>query len=360
MTTTERAFQPSFDQQSLAAALFDASAPVLTTYQQVMDAALEVSRAAQAARLSDYPEQEVLSSSAAPISLKQPKSLYTICPVGAKWGEDDNRHGVGMEINCSKEWCKRCGGINGLEHDRRKARWYPLATQMVTIGYFVVTIPMDLRYKYRSMAELSKWGTDIKKVFQRHFGRGLRRFHFFGECKQHPDGDCLCTRPWNPHLNIYVDAAYITPELLTQIRQEVADVLHIPLERSNVYYGYRQTVKEKLHAINYGLRPTFLDPYWDEEMAVNIKGLRNMQRWGKWDGDPVWAVPLDDESVPNAYVLAIGGGHCPYPDCGHEIKWHKGIVSARVMRENWAAIGKGYYLRPPESGLSHPEPARWR
>ncbi|GAI45337.1 unnamed protein product, partial [marine sediment metagenome] len=72
---------------------------------------------------------------------------------GVGWfiaGECQNGHRFAKELVCGKEWCEVCGEDGSVAHLRRFARWLPKVQQLGVMGYFVFTIPQELRSKYRA------------------------------------------------------------------------------------------------------------------------------------------------------------------------------------------------------------------
>ena len=265
------------------------------------------------------------------------------CPDYAVTGQCAAKdHDFAKEIICNREWCRFCGSNNGKAHQRRKAGWLPRAMQMREMGYFVIPIPPELRTKFRDPKVLSVFGKAMKRVMKYHgFARGLRRWHWFGE--DHPgeglQGDGL--PPYHPHLNMLVEAGWLSSSKLEAIRRSVAKVLKVDLARVVVNYSYTKPgqVSRMLHMVKYVLRPTFEHWEWDQEMAYKLLGFRNSLSWGTWKDEPVWTVPAGD-----AEVLKVGPlerGCCPVD--GSLITWGK-LISARLLREPWwSDVGGGYW-----------------
>jgi len=265
--------------------------------------------------------------------------LELSCPSWAILGECDEGHHYAKELICAREWCRSCGGHQGKAHQRRKAAWLPRASQLRMMGYFVITIPPELRERFRSLEALRAFGKAIKRVMKRHgFSRGLRRWHWFGE--DHPghglQGDGMPV--YHPHLNLLVEAGWLPASKLEAIRRSVAKVLQVGLGRVNVHYTYGSSVAEKLHMVKYVLRPTFEHWEWDPEMAHRVIGFRHMLPWGTWKDDPAWSIPESD-----ADALAVGPleqGRCPVD--GTPVKWREVVAANLVVAPWWAELGGGY------------------
>jgi len=287
-------------------------------------------------------ELEERSSSREGVQLELP------CPVVAVNGVCEEGHYWAKECVCNREWCRavegRCGGDGGAAHQRRKARWLPKARKIGGMGRFVLTIPPEVRDKYRTQDALSKLGTAAKNMFKRYgYRRGLRRWHFFGE--DHPghglQGDGLPS--YHPHLEVLVDGGWLRRKELGAIKRSWANILKVPVDRVNIYYEYvqPQDIRRKLHRISYALRPTFTDWRWDEPLAYELIGFHNAQTWGSkadWEGPDFWEVPAGEDD--GIVVGALEEGRCPVD--GTPIKWG-GLMSPKLLREPWELVGAGYW-----------------
>jgi len=108
--------------------------------------------------------------------------LTLSCPSWAMRGKCEEEHYYAKELICNREWCRWCGGDGGLAHQRRISGKMSKARQMKLMGKFVITVPPEVRDRYRDPRKLAALGVSFKRMFQDHgFSRGLRRFHFFGE-----------------------------------------------------------------------------------------------------------------------------------------------------------------------------------
>jgi len=192
------------------------------------------------------------------------------------------------------------------------------------MGYINGTIPLERRRYYRDTRNLSalqsRWGRVLR---ERHgYVRGLRGWDWFGDPDKAPPG-----KPpiYHPHLGVLVDGGRISADKLEALKVSWAEVLGVPLHRSNLHYQYSDDPNKMMHWVNYITRPTFLDAEWDPEMAVRLIGFRTYQIWGrgKWDGEIKWDVP-EGEAPPEA-VQALVQGFCPLPDCGEKIEWAQGV-----------------------------------
>lgn len=260
--------------------------------------------------------------------------------------EDAAGHRFSKEIICGKEWCPRCGEDDSVAHNRRFARWLKKIQQMESVGYFVFTIPEDLRSKFRTREELARLGKQVQELLKAHgHVRGLRRWHFFGDK----------STAWHPHLNVLVDGGFVSPEQLEGIKAEYAGILKADLAVVN--YRYKGKPGKMVHTLKYVARATFRDYRWSPELAMELRGFRNMVSWGRglWDNDPVWSLQdlkgkarasVEDLDVPA--IESLAAKKCP--DCGLPLKWDKPLPMGLLRMVEHQSLGAGYYrlaARPP-------------
>ncbi|MBA7649241.1 hypothetical protein ES703_57036 [subsurface metagenome] len=268
----------------------------------------------------------------------------TKCPGYWVQGNCANGHRYAKELYCGREWCEVCGAEWSAAHQRRFARWISKATQILSLGYFVFTIPEELRPKFRTKEALARLGHQVQELLKSYgYSRGLRRWHFFGD---------RSTR-WHPHLNILVDGGYLSPEKLELIKVAYAGILGCQVV--DVNYRYRRSPGEKVHTLKYVTRATFRDYKLDPRMALELRGFRNQLWWGsgKWDREPVWS--LDDLRGPAKQDLgeldaraveSLESGTCPA--CGQPLDWSRvQPISTLMAEKNKRFLGAGYWELPP-------------
>lgn len=268
----------------------------------------------------------------------------------AEWAiqaTDENGHSYAKEIVCGREWCKRCGdnatpGYRGsVAHRRRIARLLPKARQLDRIGYFVLTVPTELRVHLRSKEMLSALGVAVRRLMVRlGFDRGFRRWDWFGE-KAVKGG-----RPvFHPHMNVVVEAGWIEPEMIERVkrgwRRILAQATGQDVPSIDVHYDFAATPGQKYHRVRYVTKATFHNWRWDEQAAGELIGFRNSQTWGKWDGEPVWEAP--DVEAPDDAAAKITEGLCP--ECDAEIPWGDAVILRRSQFEGLSPVevGPGFY-----------------
>lgn len=254
-------------------------------------------------------------------------------------GECENGHRFAKEIACGKEWCSVCGEDGSVAHNRRFARWLPKVQQFSSMGYFVFTMPEELRGRYRDKKALGKLGHKVQELLKGFgFTRGLRRWHYFGDK----------STKYHPHLNCQVDGGYIPEAKLQSIKKAYASLLGVDL--ADVNYRYRLSPGKMVHTLKYITRATFRDFDWDIELALELRGFRNMVVWGRgqWDNEPSWSladlkgeVKAELEGLDIRAIEALAEKHCPV--CGEPIEWSKALPIGLLDMVDKQPLGAGYY-----------------
>lgn len=286
-------------------------------------------------------------------------------------------HHFAKRIVCGKEWCSDCGQDNSQAHRRRIARVLPKAMQIKSMGYLVVEFPEVYRHIGRAGIEPDqdeaervkgwcyskqdlRWTTDKvvevlagKRLGRRgrvggFFKRGLLRWHWYGDKVE---------GKYNPHINILIDAGFIEPEKLDEIKTALRHALNVP--DLIVNYSYCDASAQIYHKVKYITRATFTNYDWSPYMAEELFNFRNQRWFGTWNDEPAWT--LDDaEAGEDAGLLATNSlheGRCP--DCGqplktlyhnhegHAVQWTQPVDS--VYLKLWDAqeiAGTGFYRIP--------------
>ena len=289
-------------------------------------------------------------------------------------------------IFCGREWCKNC---NKITHNRRIARWLPKALTMQSFGYFVFTIPSEMREFYKSKEHLSQLRTYLRRRLKQVYPniRALSRWHWFG-AESHT---------YHPHLNIMVDGFQkLSNGELETIKKTYKDALErftgIGVKKSsknlrckvNVYYhyysveGFKKKYAKKHKKISdeqakkifykarwdqvvYITRPTFLR--YQKELAGKLKGYHNCSCWGQfselsYEEVEHMAIMRETYSKVSQEVILIESGHCPC--CGKKIHWHKKLYPSGICNFG-EELGGGYFMLdswPRGSPVKLPE--RWQ
>jgi hypothetical protein len=282
-------------------------------------------------------------------------------------------------VYCGREWCDSCGLTGSDAHMRRVARWLAKGQQMCSMGEIVVTWPPGDRL--RDKEALRRMGKALAALLKRcGYRRGLRRWHWFGDCPgacsdaqrcsrclvrgghrrcgcEHCLNQCGCQRAYHPHLNILVDGGFLAPEELEALKRRIRGVAGVG---ANVHYGYVDTAPAMYSKLKYHLRPTFRRVEWDQEMALRLAGFRNTCWWGDareggdWSDPPVWEVQTEgedgemsqkDKRPLTVAVVSLVQGLCP--GCGKPLKWH-GVVPDKVLKQSPGIedLGAGYWALP--------------
>jgi len=256
----------------------------------------------------------------------------------------ENGHRFAKELVCNKEWCEVCGEDDSVAHLRRFARWLPKIFQLESMGYFVFTLPESVRGKFRTKKALAALGHQVQELLKSYgYERGLRRWHFFGDK----------SIKYHPHLNVIVDGHYINEGKLNVIKRGYASLLGVDL--ADVNYGYRRSPGRMVHTLKYITRATFRDYDWDIDMALELRGFRNMVVWGRglWDAEPAWSLAdlkgLAKAAVEGLDVQAIDAlvnKVCPI--CGKPVVWGEALPIGLLKMVEKEDLGAGYWRVLPD------------
>ena len=254
-------------------------------------------------------------------------------------------HRFAKELVCGKEWCSVCGEDGSVAHNRRFVRWLPKAQQFGTMGYFVFTLPESERGKYRTKKALAALGHQVQELLKSYgYSRGLRRWHWFGDK----------STKWHPHLNCLVDGGFVSPRKLDAVKRGYASLLGVEL--ADVNYRYRLSPGRMVHTLKYVTRATFRDYEWDIEMALELRGFRNMVVWGRglWDGEPAWSLAdlkgkarVEVEGLDVQAIEGLVAGVCPV--CGKPIKWGEALPVGLLKVVEKEDLGAGYWRVLPDA-----------
>ncbi len=359
------------------------------------------------------------------------------CPESYLHGSDANGHRFAKELYCGAEWCPVCGKKDSPAHLRRVSRWWPKAQQVRELGEMVIEFPLASRDKPRSKRKLEEYGKIavwvltgqaevdsrrypgpsirdlalwhvagrkkrhdgsqvlckgvVAEIKARYFARGMRRWHFFGDVREElrqlhlagvdmpePESEAAIFQPTaksNCHLNVLLDAGYIPKPKLRHIKSMLYQAFGEPV--LDVYYGYAKTPGQIVHVLKYVTRATFKNYKWDEYLAGQLYGFRNMRSWGKWlsaeylkkhPEAALWTqadigeAKSEIEGVNIEAINSLGESKCY--KCGLPIIWSKPrpIGELRSIADK-VDLGAGYYELPSVAPCGHvPETdkMRWR
>lgn len=175
---------------------------------------------------------------------------------------------------CKKEWCATCGEPGSLYHIERYVNVLFKAFQMWlragSVGYFVITSPLELREKWKDPKVMSEVASHIRKLMQKEgFLYGYWQWHFSGDSGE-----------FYPHLNVLVPWGYLAEEKLERIKELIREELGIRV----VYYEYARDLPRVKHMVYYITRPTWpknseLDPSdWKYFRKHNIWGPKHFKK----------------------------------------------------------------------------------
>lgn len=254
-------------------------------------------------------------------------------------GVCENGHQFAKQLVCGKEWCSVCGDDGSVAHNRRFVRWLPKVQQFGTMGYFVFTLPESLRAKYRTKKALANLGHQIQELLKGFgYSRGLRRWHFFGDK----------STKYHPHLNVLVDGGFVVADKLAAIKQGYASILGVDL--ADVNYHYRLSPGKMIHTLKYVTRATFRDFARDVELAVELKGFRNMVVWGRgqWSSDVAWSLAdlkgksrAEVEGLDVKAIESLVKKACPV--CGKPVTWGSVLPIGLLNMVEKRPLGAGYW-----------------
>jgi hypothetical protein len=198
-------------------------------------------------------------------------------------------HEFGRRLFCGREWCKRCGLDESDMHKRRYARLmdkvFYLGSQSKAfgLGYFVFTVPPQIRERLKSKSRLQRAGRAVRNLLKQHgFNVGLSRWHFFGDGEIF-EGD-LDLGVYHPHLNCLVVGRWIHDKEMKVIKEawrrylEVLSGESIPVV--DVWYQYSREKSKWWHKGVYITRATFKRLEGNEELAKGLYDFRNLAYWG--------------------------------------------------------------------------------
>ena len=264
------------------------------------------------------------------------------CGDGVILGECDGGHQFFKVIYCGKEWCNNPKCVEST-WKRRIARALPKVAVMEKAGYFVFTIPEEMREVFKDQENLAELRRCVKRKLKRTYPdlRAITRWHWFGDSN---------LGKYHPHFNILVDALQEIPgEDLKELKRYYKELLErisgvkIGDKKIDLYYHYLKTKGRIIHAVRYIMRPTFL--IYDRDLAEKLKGFRNNVYWGKWRDQTYEeiereAIRREADIKIKPEVVLLSNKICPV--CGKPIVWYRKIYSAAytVIAEE---IGQGYY-----------------
>lgn len=263
-------------------------------------------------------------------------------------GSCSNNHIFAKEIVCGKEYCPECGKNESTAHKRRISRWWPKVMSMTKVGYLVITVPSELRDKFKDTYILSEFRKTVREILQGiGIDKGLMRYHYFGDCINcNGEGcwNCFQTGAGNifkPHLNILFERGYMHPHILEDFKNKIKAKISEYFSKIsggeifsiNLYYDYAGNIKKIIHRLKYVTRSTFR--IYIPDIAKLLYGYRTTQSFGKF-GELVHTlsneIPVDS--------LRLEKNICPH--CLKKLIWKGTIDIKTIFRGNKIYLNNGY------------------
>lgn len=195
-------------------------------------------------------------------------------------------------VDCGREWCPECGQDDSRTHLQRIRRSWR-AIKVPVLGYWVFTIPDNLRGPFRTKDSWNWCFREVKKILQ-GIGiiRGVRRFHWYGDKSGYQ---------FNPHINVLCDMSPITENgyipyaviLAVKARWRIALEKYMGINLYHreivVDYSYKQKMPKRYHALRYVMRSTAVQGKADEWLKTELYRFNNVRWFGCWED-----IPKDD------------------------------------------------------------------
>lgn len=278
------------------------------------------------------------------------------CSPGYVAGNCPGGHRFAAVQFCGREYCPDCSRDGSPIHQRRVKKGWQNLKDHKKIGYFVLTIPENLRYLFYDKTILRDFRFKILRKLKEDYNlsSGFARWHWFGDCQHCGGAGCIgCNNTgagnyWHPHLNIlapgtgYIDdlETYLKPLrlfmagyfkkllnkeiemyefLIKQTGSEelmtLLDDLHyrkstIKSDLLVVNYSYASDEKKIMNMVKYVTRSTF--KIYDESVKSLLYNFRNTVCWGWKKSD----CNIDENIQEPVYCPA-----CKAAGVDHIIKW---------------------------------------
>jgi hypothetical protein len=305
------------------------------------------------------PEPQISKLDAPPTSTE----LYS-CVIGFKKGETTSGYFY-KSIPCGREYCEHCSKDYSIPHNRRIVRVFPKVMQMKKAGYWVITIPKNLRKHFYDKKQLNAFRDFIRRKLKRGYNlkiqagtkfykknalhkveKAFLRWHFCGE-----DG-----ATFHPHLNIISETGYLPEYFLQDFKHDLMryfkNTFKLDYEpKPNLYYAYLNETesdsnKNKLkHWIKYITRATAKKTF-DADLITTITKFRNITYLGVFEK----STEKSESNIHSIINKSIDS------ETGEKIVWHKELIPKAALKEKLSTLtdlGAGIYfeLKPPPPPL---------
>lgn len=195
-------------------------------------------------------------------------------------------HDHALIIYCGREWCETCGQVNSYKHRKRaesmmwRAFYLGSKGKLKRLGYFVFTIPLHIRDKFRTKRAWRRAERFILDSLKRHgFNETVSKWHLFG------DKDPTL---FHPHLNILTVGRLMSRKELDSIREAWRKYLErVSGEMVDMvvfHYNTKKHQREWVDVVRYICRPTFRHLQGNEDLALQYYRFRNYSYKGFGSG----------------------------------------------------------------------------
>jgi len=278
------------------------------------------------------------------------------CSPGYVSGHCAGGHKFAAVQYCGREYCPDCSRDGSPIHQRRVKNGWSVCKEWDGMGYYVITIPENLRYLFFDTEILRDFRFKIlRKIKETYkYKQGLARWHWFGDCLVCGGSGCLgCNdtgagQYWHPHLNILVpDGGYIKDldDHLLPLRRfmsmyfrklidreisiykailKIKDSDELMILLDDLYqrrdsinaaglvvnYSYATDEKQMMNRVKYVTRATF--KIYDDKVKTLLYNFRNSIVWGWKKNQEI------NEAAEDMPVLCP---ECEKAGVRHVIKW---------------------------------------
>lgn len=276
------------------------------------------------------------------------------CSPGYVGGYCPGGHKFAAVQFCGREYCQDCSRDGSPIHQRRVKKGWETVKEWAGVGYYVLTIPENLRYLFYDQHILRDFRFKVLRKLKEDYGytKGLARWHWFGDCQVCGGSGCIgCGNTgagnyWHPHLNILVPSSGYIENLenhLRPLRQFMAgyfrklinkeielyeflikqtgseelmillDDLHERKKSINsdllvLNYSYANEPSKMMNRVKYVTRSTF--KRYDDSVKTLLYNFRNSVKWG-------WKKDEDNQETQEPIYCP----QCEENGVKHLIKW---------------------------------------
>lgn len=196
-----------------------------------------------------------------------------------------------VKVDCEKEWCYKCGGIDGKIHRNRIASLFSrIEIDLISLKQIILTVPELDRHLFKSRKGMERLFNAGKRFKEKFYGKS------FAIANMHKFGDKVRGK-FHPHINIQVVVKRNT--ILRESKEKIKEMKETwkrQLEGMgcknikdlpNINFSFRNDNVSVVHSLRYMLRPPDVNHYnfinEEEEgfYMIDLKGFKNFREWGK-------------------------------------------------------------------------------